>query len=287
MTMMKIERWIGWAFCAQLLLILVLGGIGAARMGDPTLRTATFLGGGAWLALLLATASSAGSVWASYRGLLQFVACWLIFPLFKGIATVFIAHRADATLLALDRTLWGGASLTEHLLSWQRPWLSELLSTGYFLFYFLVLLPVIGFAKRRHEGEARAFFLGLTTMYLVGFSGYLLVPASGPYAAFPELFSYPVQGGAMTAMLTKLVAAGITGMDVFPSLHSGIGVYVLGFFALGGHRRIALLLTPVVAALVLATVYLRYHYGIDVLAGLLLAALVLAFIRRYRKEIDA
>ena len=122
------------------------------------------------------------------------------------------------------------------LLSWEQPWLSELLSTGYFLFYFLVLLPVIGFAKRRHEGEARAFFLGLTTMYLVGFSGYLLVPASGPYAAFPELFSYPVQGGAMTAMLTKLVAAGITGMDVFPSLHSGIGVYVLGYFALGGHR---------------------------------------------------
>ena len=64
-------------------------------------------------------------------------------------------------------------------------------------------------------------------------------------------------------------------------------MYVLGYFALGGHRRIALLLTPVVAALVLATVYLRYHYGIDVLAGLLLAALVLAFIRRYRKEIDA
>ena len=287
MTMTRLERWIGWAFCAQLLLILVLGGIGAARMDDPTLRTATFLGGGAWLALLLATASSTGSNWASYRGLLQFVACWLIFPLFKGIALVFISHRADASLLALDRALWGGASLTEHLLAWQRPWLSELLSTGYFLFYFLVLLPVIGFARQRDDLESRAFFLGLTTMYLIGFAGYLLVPASGPYAAFPEVFAYPVQGGAMTAFLTKLVAAGITGMDVFPSLHSGIGVYVLGFFALGGHRRIALLLAPIVMALVLATVYLRYHYGIDVLAGLLLAALVLILVQRYRKELRA
>ena len=88
----------------------------------------------------------------------------------------------------------------------------------------------------------------------------------------------------MTAFLAGVVKNGITGMDVFPSLHAGIGVYVLGFFALGGYRRIALLLAPVVAALVLATVYLRYHYGIDLLWGLALAAAVLAFVQRYRKE---
>lgn len=287
MKAVRLERWIGWAFCAELLLILIFGGIGAARMGDPTLRAAAVLGAGAWLALLAATCAGEGGSWASWQGVLQFVACWLIFPLFKAIASVFIIHRADAALLALDRALWGGVSLTERLLSWERPWLSELLSGGYFLFYFIVLLPVIGFAMRRRTREARAFFLGLTSMYLLGFIGYLLVPASGPYSAFPQLFAYPVDGGAMTTFLTRLVAAGITGMDVFPSLHSGIGVYVLGFFALGGYRRIAALLAPVVAALVVATLYLRYHYGIDVLAGLLLAALVLAFIQRFRKELDA
>ncbi len=286
-TVLRVERGVGVLFCAELLLLLLLGGVGAWRMDDATLRASSVLGAVAWLALLQATRAPTASAWASWKGVLQFVTCWLTFPLFKAIATVFITHRDDATLLAIDRALWAGASLPERLLPWEQPRLSELFSGGYFLFYLIVLLPVVGFAMRRRSVEARAFFLGLASMYLFGFAGYLLVPASGPFAAFPELFPYPVHGGAMTAFLARLVAAGITGMDVFPSLHGGIGVYVLGFFALGGHRRIALLLAPAVAVLVVATLYLRYHYGIDVLCGLLLAAAVLAFIQRYRKELRA
>ncbi|WP_426690012.1 phosphatase PAP2 family protein [Rhodanobacter ginsengiterrae] len=284
MTMTRMHRWIGHAFAAELLLILVLGGVGAWRMGDAELRLASLLGAVAWLLLLAATCAWPESRWASWKGTLQFVACWLIFPLFKAIREVFIAHTADAALLALDRQLWGGLSLPEHLLGWERPWLSELLSGGYFLFYFVVLLPAFAFSLHRRRHEAKAFFLGLTTMYLIGFAGYLLVPAGGPYMAFPEIFPYPVHGGAMTALLAGVVKAGITGMDVFPSLHSGIGVYVLGFFALGGYRRSALLLTPIIVALVVATLYLRYHYGIDVLCGIALAAVALTLIQRYRKE---
>jgi membrane-associated phospholipid phosphatase len=282
-----IARWIGYAFAAELLLILVLGSVGAWQLNEGDLRIASVLGGIAWLLLLVATLAAPGSGWTSWKGTLQFVACWLIFPLFKAIREVFITHTADATLLALDRHLWGGLSLPEHLLGWERPWLSELLSGGYFLFYFVVLLPVIVFSARRHSHEAKAFFLGLATMYLVGFAGYLLVPAGGPYIAFPEVFPYPVHGGAMTALLAGVVKAGITGMDVFPSLHSGIGVYVLGFFALGDYRRIAALLAPIILALVVATLYLRYHYGIDVLCGIALAAAVLTLIQRCRKDFPA
>lgn len=284
MNLPRIARWIGHTFAAELLLILALGSIGAWRLGDADLHAASVLGGAAWLLLVAATLASPGSGWSTWKGTLQFVACWLIFPLFKAIREVFITHTADAALLALDRHLWGGRSLPEHLLGWERPWLSDLLSGGYFLFYFVVLLPAIVFSVCRRSHEAKAFFLGLTLMYLIGFAGYLLVPAGGPYMAFPGVFPYPVHGGAMTALLAGVVKAGITGMDVFPSLHSGIGVYVLGFFALGGYRRIAVLLAPIILALVVATLYLRYHYGIDVLCGIALAAAVLAFIQRYRKE---
>jgi membrane-associated phospholipid phosphatase len=284
MKMSRLAPWIGYAFAAELLLVLVLGSVGAWRLGDRTLQLGSVLGGAAWLALSIATLAPPENRWSSWKGTLQFVACWLIFPLFKAIREVFIVHTADAALLALDRRLWGGRSLPEHLLGWERPWLSELLSTGYFLFYFVVLLPVIAFSLRRRSHEAAVFFLGLTLMYLVGFAGYLLVPAGGPYMAFPDVFPYPLHAGPMTALLAGVVKAGITGMDVFPSLHSGIGVYVWGFFALGGYRRIALLLAPIILALVVATLYLRYHYGIDVLCGITLAAAVLALVQRYRKE---
>lgn len=284
---MSMERWaraIGAAFTMQLLLVLLAGTVAAWRLDDPALHAASFIGGATWLLLARATASGPASAWRAWRGTLQFLACWLVFPLFKAIREVWIAHTADATLLRLDRWLWGGRSLPEHLLSWERPWLSEVVSAGYFLFYFVVLVPAIVFSVRRREKEARVFFAGLTAMYLIGFVGYVLVPAGGPYLAFPDVFPYPVRGGVVTAFLAGIVKNGITGMDVFPSLHAGIGLYVLGFFTLGGYRRIAMLLAPVVAALVLATVYLRYHYGIDLLWGLALAAAVLAFVQRYRKE---
>lgn len=284
---MTMERWgrlTGRLFQIELLLILLAGGVAATQLGDPTLLATTAIGAVAWLAMSWSQSQPTGSRAADWRGTLQFTACWLIFPLFKAIRAVYIHHPADAALLALDRHLWGGASLPEHLLDWERPWLSEILSAGYFLFYFVVLVPVVGFSLRRRSSEARVFFTGLTLMYLIGFVGYVLVPAGGPYMAFPQTFPYPPQGGPITAFLVSLVKGGITGMDVFPSLHAGIGTYVFGFFALGGYRRVAAVLAPIVTALVVATLYLRYHYGIDVLCGLALAAAVLAFVQRYRKE---
>ncbi|WP_431221863.1 phosphatase PAP2 family protein [Serratia sp. L9] len=68
-------------------------------------------------------------------------------------------------------------------------------------------------------------------------------------------------------------------MDVFPSLHCGISLYILGYLLLQRHIGTSLLMLPVVAGLVLATLYLRYHYGIDLIAGALLACAVLGWLR--------
>ena len=281
----RIVRWFGFAFAFQLLAILLLGSIGAWREGLADRYPCSAFGVVAWLLLARATWTRPGNRWNSWLGTLQFATCWVVFPLFKGIRQAFIEHTADTTLLALDRALWGGISLPERAMAWHSPLLSEVCSTGYFLFYFIVLVPAVAYSFRRHGAEARAFFAGLMLMYLAGFVGYLAVPAGGPFIAFPGLFPYPPDGGPMTAFLARVVDAGVTGMDVFPSLHAGIGTYVLGFLFLGGRRTLGLVLLPVVGVLVLATFYLLYHYGIDVACGLALAALVLAFVRRHRKEI--
>ncbi len=278
------QRLLNRVFLLELLLILTLGGIAAWRGQDALLRAAVPVGAAGWLLALYALTRSDQSDWAPWRGVLLFAASWLIFPLFKAIRLFWIGTTYDAPLLALDRALWGGRSLPEHVFSWEAPWLSELLSAGYFAFYFVVLLPIAWAAVKRRTPEGQRFLQGIVLMYLVGFAGYLLVPAGGPYMAFPDAFPYPPQGGPMTAFLVGLVAQGITGMDVFPSLHSGVSVFVWGFFLSGGYRLATLLLTPVVAAIVIATVYLRYHYGIDVMAGILLAALVLWRVRASREK---
>src|SRR5207245_8291738 len=60
----------------------------------------------------------------------------------------------------------------------------------------------------------------------------------------------------------------------FPSGHTAIAIVVLAMAA-RYQRRLLYPLLGMTVSLVVSTVYLRYHYVIDVIAGLLLAGLCL------------
>ena len=139
---------------------------------------------------------------------------------------------------------------------------------------------MIYYALRRHTPAAARFYNGLIGIYAVGLAGYLLLPAAGP--AFTTL---PDQGagGIIAPAVIALVKGGVTGMDVFPSLHTALTLYITAFFWRDGCRKTALALAPVTAGTIAATLWLRYHYGVDVLAGLLLALAAFHFTRNPEK----
>jgi len=58
--------------------------------------------------------------------------------------------------------------------------------------------------------------------------------------------------------------------DCFPSLHVGIS-FVVWLYAWRNSKRLGWILAPLVLSLWVSTVYLRYHYLIDCVAGFLLA----------------
>lgn len=210
------------------------------------------------------------------NGALLFALIWLAFPLLKNINQYWLHSRADAFLAALDRHLWRGLPLRYE--EW--PLLTDLLAACYFAFYFIVLGGVIYYALRRHTPAAARFYDGLIGIYAVGLAGYLLLPAAGP--AFTTL---PDQGagGIIAPAVIALVKGGVTGMDVFPSLHTALTLYITAFLWHDGCRKTALVLAPVTAGTIAATLWLRYHYGVDVLAGLLLALAAFHFTRNPEK----
>ena len=154
-----------------------------------------------------------------------------------------------------------------------RPALTDALSLCYGLFipyfatsliwYLLGELPV-----------ARRFFAGLIGLYSIGFLGYLLVPASGPYLAFARLYSVALTGGWLTQANASVVDIGGNKVDVFPSLHCAASAFVLAFDYRHSRGRFWLFLVPV-AGLWFSTVYLRFHYLVDLVAGFALAAVAL------------
>ena len=60
--------------------------------------------------------------------------------------------------------------------------------------------------------------------------------------------------------------------DVFPSMHVAIS-FVVWLYAYRNSKKLFWILSPLILSLWLSTLYLRYHYLIDVVAGLILAPL--------------
>jgi membrane-associated phospholipid phosphatase len=108
-------------------------------------------------------------------------------------------------------------------------------------------------------------------VYALGFIGYLFVPAHGAWLDIPRAFHNPIAGGWITSLNRAIVEHGSNRVDAFPSLHVAVSAFIVFFDARFARWRFRLYL-PAAVGLWISTLYLRFHYGIDVLVGALLAA---------------
>jgi membrane-associated phospholipid phosphatase len=174
---------------------------------------------------------------------------------------------ADALLNRWDIALLG----TNLSVAWQRfqaPWLTDVMMVAY-LFYFIYLVGGPATYCVRDLPRFRLLFVGMFSVMGLGYLGYTIWPATGPYEHLR--FERPLAGHWLTSLATPVVKRGSNGVDVFPSLHLAVSLYLLGFDWCFDRRRFWWVLAPCLALWV-STIYLRYHYFVDLLAGTVLAA---------------
>jgi membrane-associated phospholipid phosphatase len=190
---------------------------------------------------------------------------------------------ADGRLADLDFAIWH-ANPTVWLERIQTPALTEFLQIIYTLFLPVVLLiPFILWGERRYKDFRYCAFL-LSVGFLACYAGYMVVPARGPRFFLQDLQHVPLQGmwmfKAMQGSLDRLESAHY---DCFPSGH-----VELTMLAWWSSRQISKTLFWIYSAytlcIIFATVYLRYHYTVDLVAGAAVAtALLLITPALYRK----
>lgn len=180
--------------------------------------------------------------------------------------------KMDSLLHAVDTRLVG-TNLSLRIEPLVHPFFTELFSCCYFLFFLYLLFSLVYYYLGDLE-VLKKFVVGLFTIYGVGFMGYSFIPAAGPCHAMASQFSVPLAGWWMTRLNAAVVARGSNGVDVFPSLHCAISAFFLFFDWKHRPWRFKLYLVPCVG-LWFSTIYLRYHYFIDVLCGFALAAFAL------------
>jgi membrane-associated phospholipid phosphatase len=167
--------------------------------------------------------------------------------------------RIDIAIFGVEPTLW--------IQKWIVPWLTDILSLAYFSYYFIpVVLAVVLYLKHRMTEFDRAMFV-LVFGYYVSFIGYILFPAVGPRYAITHLFSVPLEGSFITDFVRDtLNALEHNQRDCMPSGHTQIVLMVL-WMAYRYEKLLFYVLFPIICGLILSTVYLRYHYVIDLLVG--------------------
>jgi membrane-associated phospholipid phosphatase len=148
--------------------------------------------------------------------------------------------------------------------------LTDVLQIAYSTYYFLpiALGAALKLTGKKEDFEKSLFFI-LLCFYL-SYVGYILVPALGPRYAMEHLHENEL-GGFLVSKPIQDILNLLEGVkrDAFPSGHTGIALTVL-FLSYRYVRGLFWIMLPPVILLIFATVYLRYHYVVDVFAGVLL-----------------
>jgi membrane-associated phospholipid phosphatase len=189
----------------------------------------------------------------------------------------------DRHLLAFDAALFGNQPALL-LVGVIHPGLTEVMQAFYFSYF--LLLPIVGgyFYHRRMWREFDHLMTAVTLGYVTSYVVFYLFPIEGPFHTIPSLAVVELRGGPFTALMAGIERYGRVHGGAFPSAHV-VGSLVPVLVAWRHAGRLACWLAPCAVGVALATVYGRYHYAADVLAGAVVAVAVCWIVTRRGRSV--
>lgn len=285
-------RFVDYATQGYLLLVVVVIAVfhGPALPGWPWLLAAH----------LLAVALAHGIIVAGSRAgapaPVRFLRGFYPIPFYLGFyrETEFInalvgTPRLDPPLIRADHALFGSQPSVELMAAVPNPFLSELLYAAYFSYY-IMIVGLGAWLLWRHRPAFQHFVAVVSFAFYVCFAIYLFVPVVGPRLFFldtPErdlflhLYGTPpppvpeaVQGWPFYGIMQFIYRNFEAHSAAFPSSHTAVSL-VTTYFTWRYLPRLRWTHCTATTLLIISTVYLRYHYVVDVVAGIILAAILL------------
>ncbi len=180
-------------------------------------------------------------------------------------------HDIDDVLIRLDYFIFH-VHPTVFIERFEVPVLTDVFQVVYCSYYFLPF--TLGRRRLFHERSEKislhVIFAILFSFY-VTYVGYMLFPAVGPRFSLYHLQTTALVGYAVTLPIREsLNWLEHIMRDAFPSGHTMLALVVL-FYTWRYEKRLLFLFAPIASLIIVSTIYLRYHYAVDVLAGIILA----------------
>jgi len=179
----------------------------------------------------------------------------------------------DGFFMAVDGSWFGCQPCLEFskLMPW--TWFSELMNFAYLSFYFIVGGTVLYLYSKEAATGAKAAFVLLFAFFCY-YILFILIPVVGPQFYLPAPDSEIPYSWPFRAIIRLLQEAGEKPTGAFPSSHVGVTIICLLILFFNQQRKFCYYLLPLVVLLMASTVYIKAHYLIDIVAGLLTAPLL-------------
>jgi len=207
-----------------------------------------------------------------FRTMLPFLMCIAVYTNLHDTVRFVNPHDIHQYLASTEEWIFGGQPVV-----WAERYITPARTEFFNLFYanFYLVAPsvvaVLWFSGRRIE--ARHALLGIILCFYSGYVLYVVFPAAPPRLYFESLglFEVTLKGGPITNFQEALIRMmpNDAARAAFPSLHSAVSILALHYSWKYCRWFFPILLLFVIGLLV-STVYLRHHWVVDLLAGVLL-----------------
>jgi membrane-associated phospholipid phosphatase len=144
---------------------------------------------------------------------------------------------------------------------------------GYFSFYFIILgFIIIMYFKHKKFFVENVFKVTFSLLFF--YFLFAIFPSTGPQFYFNEIERVvPMNGFIFQDIMHAIQAGAEQPTGAFPSSHVGVTVAIL----ILAKKKLPLFLKfclPLTVILILSTVYIKAHYAVDAVFGLLIAPII-------------
>jgi membrane-associated phospholipid phosphatase len=222
------------------------------------------------------------AMWAVFA-LAAFEATYVAYRNLKGWVPLARTEHYDPQLAAFDRMLFGGAGASERISSWIGHGIAaRVIDMVYMSYLPLVSITVVlALALMPSLRQQAAFVTATLGNWTLGALTYWTLPAVGPAFTHPDRFAWMHHAASGSARLQESLAAKridalagdgvLQSIGAFPSLHTSVTITWALMLCMLGYRKLGILAWIYCAITVTATLYLGWHYSLDLLAGAVIA----------------
>jgi membrane-associated phospholipid phosphatase len=213
----------------------------------------------------------------------------VVFNLFRNIYPILFAgyfytetvhynklffDNLDPIFIDLDQQLFGFQPSVQFSEYFSQSCFAELMYFGYFSFYFIILGFIFIIYFKRKSLFLESVFKVAFSMFFFYFL-FAIFPSAGPQFYF-ELVerAAPTNGFLFQNIMHAIQNGAEQPTGAFPSSHVGVTIVILAL----ARKNLPLfykICLPLTFILVLSTVYIKAHYAVDAIFGLLIAPIVL------------